>query len=73
MSVFEILSTVVCVFFGASFFRLCLESQNLAESSDGEIQKEAQFKAGCASFLFVACAAWVIAVVGHHLMAWAFP
>lgn len=73
MSVFEIFITILAAFFAEANRRLCNEQAALARRSVGEAAEEAKFKAGCAALLFVPCAAWVIAVIGHRLMVWAFP
>lgn len=74
MSIFEIFSTVVCVFYGAACLTQHSKSEKKLEAGlSGTAKEEEKLKSGCAAILFVLCSAWVIAVVGHHLAAWVFP
>lgn len=73
MSVFEIFTTILAAIFAEANRSLCNEQAALARRSVGDVAEEAKFKAGCSAILFIFCAAWVIAVIGSHLMAWAFP
>ena len=74
MSVFEIFTTILSVFYGfACWTQHSKSERKLALGLSGNAKEEEKMKSGCAAILFLFCAAWVIAVIGHHLMAWAFP
>lgn len=74
MSVFEIFTTILSIFYGAACWAQHSKSEKkLAIGLSGNAKEEEKMKSGCAAILFLLCAAWVIAVVGSRLWTWVFP